>query len=143
MATVTSTTHTQTQAQTPTGRAILIAYDLGLRAAAGAFAGYAWSIINPIGGAIFGLASALTNTAGDAITASTVPMNETAAKTAMRVATFLLSVAAGIIATAAAGYTITVGAAVGLSLAMIPALFVVYVSASCIASCAPNTGVRV
>ncbi len=144
MSTATIHTHTtQTQTHTPAARGILTAYDFGLRAAAGAFAGYSWSIISPIGGAIFGLASAITNTIGDYIAESAVPMNETAAKTALRVATFLFSVAAGIIATSALGFTMTVGSALGLSLAMIPALFIVHVSASCVAACAPNTGVRV
>jgi hypothetical protein len=115
--------------------AVLGLYNIALSGGAGALAAWAFTIIDPIGGAIFGVASALTNSLGRVM--ANVPGTEAAVKTAVHFLTFIASLAVGAAAVTLAGFQITLMSAVGLSLAMIPAWIAVSCSANCIGCCAP------
>ena len=93
------------------------AYHIAFSGAAGAFAGWVFNIIDPVGGAVFGVASYCASSLGRALTNVLHP-NETAAKTTAHFLTFIASLAVGALAVSLAGFEITLMGAVGLSLAM-------------------------
>ena len=81
---------TLSQPTTPAGKAIMNLYHIGLAAGAGALAGLAFGIINPIGGAIFGAAATTANWIGRTV-ADSLPIEDAGAKTALEVAAFIIS----------------------------------------------------
>ena len=87
---------------------------IGIQTGAGALAGYAFGMINPVGGAVFGLAS----TAGQII-ADKINENFYGNRTNVKVANYILSIAIGAGAVALAGIPLSFGATVGLTAAMI------------------------
>jgi hypothetical protein len=123
-----------TRAPSQASEAILGLYNVALSGCAGAFAAWAYTLINPIGGAVFGIAAGCANSLGSVI-ANSLPVNETAAKTAAHFLTFLASLGIGAFAATLAGFHITLMGAVALSLAMIPAWIIVSTSATCIGQC--------
>jgi hypothetical protein len=94
-------------------RAIL---EISSSVATGALAGYTFSIINPVGGAIFGLAASATRIVGN------YPVDRlgfhSSIKKALHLFSFILGSAAGVYAASLAGYTLTVGGTVGMTVAM-------------------------
>lgn len=90
---------------------------VGTGAAMGALAGYAFSLINPIGGVVFGATSAMTGLLGNAI-AQHLGANQTAVKTTLYALPLIASLVAGMVVTTAVGFPITVMGAIGLTLAI-------------------------
>jgi hypothetical protein len=107
--------------------------ELTIGAASGALAGYAFKVIKPVGGAIFGLSATFAGAVADNL-ADRFSLHHTAAKTAVWALSFIASLGAGILAATAAGFPITVLGAVGMTLAMI----VTSISVRCVISCAES-----
>ncbi len=105
------------QPQSPAMQAATAIAQVFGSAGIGALAGYAFGIINPVGGAVFGATSSLTSTLGNAL-AEQFGANQTAVKTTLYALSFIASFAVGIAVTTAVGFPITVMGAVGLTLAM-------------------------
>lgn len=124
------------QPTTPAGQVITEIYHIGVSAGAGALAGLVFGIVNPVGGAIFGAAYAVTSLIGRALI-NCLPIEEAAAKTALHVASFILSIGIGIIATTYVGFTLTALGAIGMLFAMIPTAIFLKCTGACIAGC-PN-----
>ena len=122
----TSTSHNPSE--TLKTRELLSAYDLGLRTASGALGAYLFSIISPIGGAIFGLASSIVCTMGYT---SLDPVQDPIIKLALYAPMLFCGIATGMIAVSAAGFPLTFVSAFSLSLAMVPALCIVEEIAKC------------
>ncbi len=118
-------------------------YEIGVGGGAGALAGWACSIIDPIGGAVFGVSSAFTGVLANTLS-ERLCMDHTAARVAVWAVSFVASIAVGIIATAAAGFPLTVLGAVGMTLAMLVSSFVVRFGIACVGGCfgAPAGGAR-
>lgn len=123
------------QALSPASQVIMGAYNIGLSATTGALAGWAFNIIAPAGGAVFGVAYGIASSLAGTL-ANYMNVNETATKTALRFLSFAASLAAAAFVTGLAGFPLTLVGAVGLSLAMIPSWFAVACSAGCIGACA-------
>ena len=88
---------------------------IGIGAGVGALAGYAFEIIDPVGGAIFGATAELVVVIGDRL-ADKLCMNRTILKTAAYAVAFITSIGVGIFVTTAAGFPLTVTGAVGIVL---------------------------
>ncbi len=118
-------------------------YEIGVHGAAGALAGWACSIIDPVGGAIFGVSSAFTGVLANTL-AERCCMDQTAARIAAFAVSFIASIAVGIIVTTAAGFPLTVLGAVGMTLAMLVSSIVVRFGIACVGGCvgAPAGGAR-
>ncbi len=93
-------------------------YAVGLSAGIGALAGYAFEIIHPVGGLVFGAASTLTIVIGRVIL-SRIDEDNVALKVATYVGTVIASIAAGVIAVTALGFPLTVGSFILLTLGMV------------------------
>jgi hypothetical protein len=119
MAAVTTTTTITSSQETPsTGAQIFNAiYEIGVSTGAGALAGYFFTIINPVGGAIFGASCALTRTIGGALIDRFV--TDPTLKVAAYAVSFIASIAAGIFVATTAGFPLTVMGSVGMLLAML------------------------
>lgn len=90
---------------------------IAFHAAAGAVAGLAFGLINPIGGAIFGAAVAASGMLGRAVIDS-LSIQEEGVKTALRITLFIISIKLGIAATALIGFTMSTFGAIGMVLSM-------------------------
>ncbi|MBS0604439.1 MAG: hypothetical protein JSS60_05295 [Verrucomicrobia bacterium] len=113
-------------------------YEIGINAASGALAGYAFSLIDPIGGAIFGATSALSHTIATSL-ADRFAFNQTAVKIAVWAVSFVASVGLGLLAATVAGFPLTVMGAVGMTLAMLVTSLVVRIVSGgmlCCSGCA-------
>jgi hypothetical protein len=128
-----TTATTLSQPTTPAAKAIMSLYQIGLGAGAGALAGLAFGIINPIGGAIFGAATITANWIGRSVTDS-LPIEDAGAKTALDVAAFILSIGLGIMAVTYAGFTLTAMGAIGMVFAMMLTEPVAKCTANCFAN---------
>jgi hypothetical protein len=93
-------------------------YNIGVSTGTGALAGWAFGIIHPVGGAIFGASYALTNTFAH-LFADKFCADRTALKTAVWVISFMASISVGIFATTVAGFSLNLFSGVGMVLAMI------------------------
>jgi hypothetical protein len=117
-------------------------YEIGFNAASGAFAGWAFGIINPIGGAVFGASYALTHALASEV-ASKLHMDQTALKVAAWFVSFIASFGVGMLAATVAGFPITILGSVGMILAMLItslALRMVVSGAGCLSSCLAGAG---
>ena len=90
---------------------------IAIAAAAGAVAGLALGIINPIGGAIYGAVGATSVMLGRAVIDS-LPIQDEGVKTALRLALFAISVGLGVSASAFLGFTMSTFGAIGMVLAI-------------------------
>lgn len=120
-------------------RLIETVYYTGVCAAAGALAAHAFHIVNPLGGAVFGATSALTEIVANTI-AQRSGLNQTTDKIALWAVTFALRIGAGMLAAAAAGFTLTVTSAAGLAIAVLVAAVVVQIGVACVADLAGVNG---
>ena len=91
--------------------------EIGLNTAAGALAAHLFSIIHPIGGAIFGASITLTRIAAIGL-ANQFSMDQTAKKIALMYIPYL-SAAVGIFAVTMAGFPLTLLGTAGLALTMV------------------------
>lgn len=91
-------------------------------------------IINPVGGAVFGAASALTGIVVNSFVQKP-EITQTANKVALWAVTVAARIGAGMLAVAAAGFTLTVTSAVGMSIAILVSLVVVHFGIGCCAAC--------
>jgi len=124
-------------------------YNVGVTTAAGAMAGYAFSFINPIGGAIFGATTGLADTIANSL-AERFAFNSTAVKIAVWAVSAVVSIGLGLLAVTAAGFPLTVVGSVGMTVAMIVtgiAVKIVTVGvvccSACIGSCAGGAALAV
>lgn len=125
------------QPTTPTGQIINEIYNLGISAGAGALAGLVFGIVAPAGGAIFGVTQAASNLVGRVIV-NALPIQETSAKVTLRVASFILSIGIGIIATTYAGFTLTTLGSIGMIFAMLPTGIFLACTGACMSGCSNN-----
>ncbi len=102
----------------------------------GGLAAYAFSIINPVGGAIFGATSALTSIVADKI-ANQFSINHTAVKVAVWIVSAMASIGIGLAVTTAVGFPLTVVGAIGMTAAMLATSIVVHLVAgiACCSTC--------
>jgi hypothetical protein len=110
---------------------------IGMSAGAGALAGYLFSIVNPVGGAVFGGTSALISLVGNKI-AQRVGVNSFALRVALYAVAFFASIAVSAIATTALGFPLTVSAGVILSIGMLVSQFAINLAiggAKCASAC--------
>lgn len=99
---------------TPASQVLNGIYNVGMNSAAGALAGYAFGLINPVGGAIFGAVSALSHSVATGLGARWLG-DRTCAKVAGWAISFVASIGAGVFVATAAGFPITVLGGVGLT----------------------------
>jgi hypothetical protein len=112
-------------------------YEIGVSTGTGALAGWAFGIIDPVGGAVFGASHALTSTLVNAV-ADKLNMDHTALKTAACAISFIASVSVGIFATTTAGFPLTVLGSLGMLVAMAVTSIgvrIVVKGAGCLSSC--------
>ncbi len=117
-------------------------YEIGVSTGAGALAGWAFGIIDPVGGAVFGASYALTRTLANAF-ADKLCMGRTALRIAAWVVSFIASVSVGIFVATTAGFPLTVLGSVGMLLAMLVtsiAVRIVVYGASSLSSCVAGAG---
>jgi hypothetical protein len=91
---------------------------VGTNAGFGALAAYAFSIIHPIGGAIFGATAAVCRIVADKVLDS-MPENKTALKIAVWAVGFVATIAISLLVTTTLGFPITAIGAVGMTVGMI------------------------
>jgi len=121
------------QAHSPAGEVVTGLYQIGISAGAGALAGYAFSLIHPIGGAIFGATFAVVNSIGTSL-ANQFGMNEEATKTALYAVSYIISTLAGAFATTTLGFPLTFLSGVVMTFGMIITTQIVEIAAKCIAN---------
>ena len=108
-------------------------YQIGVSTLSGALAGYLFTIIDPVGGAIFGATSALTGVFANAL-AERFGMDQTASKIILWSVSFMVSIAAAVLVTTAAGFPLTVLGALGMTCAMIGTSILVRIGINCFAN---------
>lgn len=117
-------------------------YEVTVSAGAGALAGYMFTLINPVGGAVFGASMALTRLLGNTL-ADKFLMDQTAMKITAWTLSLIAGVGAGFLAATTLGFAITAWGAIGLTLAMIItscAIRCMFNGATCCASCLGGLG---
>ncbi len=141
---IATTTTSASQLEQPSAASQILqgVYEVGVSAGAGALAGYMFSLINPVGGAVFGASMALTRLIGNAL-ADKFLMNQTAMKITAWALSLIAGVGPGFLAATTLGFAITAWGAIGLTLAMIItscAIRCVFNGAGCCASCLGGLG---
>lgn len=142
-----ATTTTISRAEPPSAAAQIVqgAYEVAVSAGAGALAGYMFTLINPVGGAVFGTTMALTRLIGSAL-ADKFLMNQTAMKIMAWTLSLLAGVGAGFLAATGLGFAMTVSGAIGMTFAMILtscAMRCMFTGAGCCAACLGGLGLAV
>ena len=93
-------------------------FQIGFNSASGYLAGFAFGIVNPVGGAIFGATSAASSLL-ISLLAEKMGVNNTCAKVAITGASFIIGIGIAAAAATAAGFPITFMAGLGLTLTML------------------------
>lgn len=110
-------------------------YEVVFNAGAGAYAAYLFTLVNPVGGAIFGVTRTVTSIivsrALDHPRAARFIDNSTEGRTLKTAINFFAGLGAAWAVMAFAGFPITFSATIGLFLATIPATFII----ACILGC--------
>jgi len=127
-----------TQPSTTADSIVLRTYSVGITTASGALAGHLWKIIDPVGGAIFGASYGIAHQLSGLLIEH-LGLQTSAAKTAAFVIAFIASISAGFFAAGAAGFSIAVGSAIWMPIAMCVASVIVRLGIECLMCCAPTT----
>lgn len=142
MAITTSTSTSQLQEPSLASKILEGVYEVSVSAGAGALAGYLFTIINPVGGAIFGATMDLTRLIGDAL-ADKFLMDQTSLKIAAYVVSLIVAAGAGFLVTTALGFPITVLGTIGMVITMAITSFAIRIlfhGAGCCSSCLGGLG---
>lgn len=134
------TTATQPQNLNLAEHSLMNIYEIGITAASGAIAGHWWTLVNPVGGAIFGATVAIANKITNALTHK-LDIRAPEAKVAAFAITFIAKMGLAFLVTTALGFPMTVSSLILMPLAMFAAGIVMRAGLACLQHCL-GLGVR-